>query len=76
MSTATDDHFGTCPECGSHDGYQNAGNAHWFVCHEHRTRWHVGSNLFSSWRSEDAIDQEFAYALDPGWGTYNEVEPS
>jgi hypothetical protein len=48
------DYFGGCPECGYHDGYLNVGRVHWFICHEHRTRWCVGDNLFSSWRSETA----------------------
>lgn len=70
----TDDYFGTCPECGSHDGYYNVGKAHWFVCHEHEVRWCVGSNLFSSWRTEDELDQEFAHSIDPGWGSYSVVD--
>lgn len=71
--TATDDYFGVCPECASHDGYRNAGKAHWFVCHEHRVRWLVGSNLFSSWKGETEADQRHAYEVDPGWGRYAEV---
>ncbi len=47
-----DDYFGWCPECGRRDGYRNIGRAHWFFCDAHRTRWCVGSNLFSSWRYE------------------------
>jgi len=48
-----DDYFGVCPTCGKNDGYLNVGKTHWFVCHEHKVRWNVGSNLFSSWRHED-----------------------
>ena len=25
----------------------------WFFCDSHKTKWLVGSNLFSSWREED-----------------------
>lgn len=68
-----DDHFGTCPECGGHDGYLNAGSAHWFICHEHRVRWAAGSGLFSSWRDESEAEQRHAYEVSPGWGHYREV---
>jgi RecA-family ATPase len=26
--------------------------SHWFVCHEHKVKWCVGSNLFSGWRAK------------------------
>jgi len=51
-TVTTDDYFGGCPECGCTDGYMNISRNHWFVCDEHRTKWLVGSNLFSSWREE------------------------
>ena len=70
-----DDHFGTCPECGYHDGHQNVGKSHWFICHRHHTRWNVGSNLFSSWRGETEEQQRHAYEVEPGWGAYDVVEP-
>lgn len=66
-------YFGTCPECGDNDGYRNAGKSHWFLCHEHRVRWCVGSNLFSSWRHETEEQQRHAYEVDPGWGHYAKV---
>jgi hypothetical protein len=47
------EHFGWCPQCGRQDGSLNIGRAHYFICHAHRTRWPVGSNLFSSWREEN-----------------------
>ena len=45
--------FGGCPHCGQDDGYLNVGREHWFFCREHKTKWRVGTNLFSSWREED-----------------------
>ncbi len=48
-----DNHFGGCPHCDRHDGYLNDGRDHWFFCNRHKTKWLVGSNLFSSWRDED-----------------------
>lgn len=50
------DYFGGCPYCGLNDGCLNLGRDHWYVCHTHRTKWWVGSNLFSSWRHEDEED--------------------
>ena len=50
------DDFGVCPICHKSDGYLNIGRDHWVVCHEHRLRWCVGSNLFSSWRHEKEDD--------------------
>ena len=44
--------FGACPRCGRNDGYLNVGRSHWFVCHEHKLKWWVGANLFSSWKQE------------------------
>lgn len=49
----TDQYFGGCPQCGGDNGYLNVGGNHWFVCNEHKTRWCVGWNLFSSWKDED-----------------------
>ena len=49
----TGEYFGGCPHCGQTDGYVNVGREHWFVCDRHKTKWHVGSNLFSCWRHED-----------------------
>jgi hypothetical protein len=47
-----DDYFGGCPTCGMTDGYLNVDRNHWFVCHAHKKRWCVGSNLFGGWRDE------------------------
>jgi hypothetical protein len=45
-------YFGGCPRCGGSDGPLGLNKDHWFVCHEHRVRWFVGSNLFSGWRDK------------------------
>ncbi len=45
--------FGTCP-CGSDKNkYFNVGRGNWFYCDACEVKWCVGSNLFSSWRSEN-----------------------
>ncbi len=46
------DYFGVCRKCGHNDGYLNIERNHWFVCHRHKVKWFVGSNLFSRWRNE------------------------
>jgi hypothetical protein len=56
--------FHGCPECplerGPHDIY-NAGKNHRGACHDHRTTWHIGSNLLSSWRHETEAEQRDRY---------------
>lgn len=76
-TTASDlnSHFGLCPMCKRTDGFLNAGRGHWFVCHEHRVRWFVGSNLCSAWRDETEDQQRHAYDVEPGWGAYRDVDP-
>jgi len=49
-------HYGCCPVCGKSDEYLNIGREHWFFCEEHKIAWHVGANLFSSWRDQTAED--------------------
>jgi hypothetical protein len=51
-----DDHFGNCPECGRTDGCLSVGSDHWYHCRMHRTKWWVGSNLFSGWRDQSEDD--------------------
>ena len=51
------DYFGGCPKCGGSDGLYNVGRANWFVCHTHKVRWTVGSNILSSWRYETEDEQ-------------------
>jgi hypothetical protein len=52
-----DGYFGLCPICHKTDGYLNVGNQHWFVCEEHKVKWFVGENLFSSWMYETPGEQ-------------------
>lgn len=68
----TDDYFGGCPDCGGSDGYFNSGRDHWFRCDEHKTRWLVGANLFSSWREETEADWQKNRQT---YGGYREVAP-
>jgi hypothetical protein len=44
------DYFGVCPICQRQNGMLNDGPDHWFVCNTHKTKWRVGSNLFSGWQ--------------------------
>jgi hypothetical protein len=64
-------YFGGCPLCGRTDGYINMA-AHWFVCDNHRTRWFIGTNLFSSWKNETEADWERGRQK---LESYAEVEP-
>ena len=48
-----EDGIGGCPSCGLNDGFLNVGRDHWAYCRRHKTRWLIGSNLFSGWRHED-----------------------
>ena len=57
-TSTTDDHFGSCPECGQASVYVNIGREHWFYCDEHRVKWCVGANLFSSWRYQGPAQWE------------------
>ncbi len=72
-SVTTDEYFGGCPICGGTSGCLNIGRDHWFVCDSHKTKWWIGSNLFSGWRNED--EAEWArneHRLE----NYMEVEPT
>src|SRR4051794_25638716 len=65
-------YYGDCPRCRRSDGYVNVGRHHWIVCDACRTKWYVGSNLFSSWRDETLeVWEENAQLL----SGYEEVEP-
>ena len=66
------DTFGGCPTCGQNDGFLNIRRSHWFVCHTHRAKWCVGSNLFSGWRTESRFDWQRNSERIRG---YREVEP-
>jgi hypothetical protein len=69
-----DGYFGWCPHCPNNDGYINVGRSHWFLCHQHKTKWCAGANLFSSWREQTEEEQRRIYAT-YGVGQYQEVEP-
>ena len=69
-----DDDFGLCPHCHKTNGFISIGPSHWFFCDKHRTKWCVGSNLFSSWKSQTEAEQRAKYeAMD--FGDYKEVTP-
>lgn len=51
-------YFGACPKCHDTDGYIKVGSDHWFLCIEHKIRWFVGSNLFSSWEEQTEEKQK------------------
>lgn len=70
---ARDDDWGLCPTCGKTDGYINVGRGHWFYCQEHKKKWFVGSNLFSSWKDETEDEQRASYA-ELGFGSYDRID--
>jgi hypothetical protein len=74
MSIKVESYFGGCPICGKEDGFLNVGRNHWFYCAEHKTKWIVGFNLFSSWRNQTEDEQRRIYA-EVGMGGFREVEP-
>ena len=68
----TDAYFGGCPYCGANDGYMNVERDHWCVCDKHKTKWRIGSNLFSDWKDEDEnVWMKNEYRL----ANYMKVEP-
>jgi hypothetical protein len=56
-----DDRFGVCPICHKTDGFINLGREHWFYCAEHKVKWFFGLNIFSSWKSQTAEQQQALY---------------
>ena len=56
-----EDYWGVCPICGRNNGFISIGRDHWVVCHTHRTKWCVGSNLFSGWRELSEEDHRRNY---------------
>ncbi len=67
------DYWGGCPECHQNDGFLNAHRRdHYFVCHEHKARWYIGSNLFSAWRETDDEELDSQHTILDG---YKAVEP-
>src|ERR1035437_4279819 len=71
---AVNHNFGVCPICHRTSDYLNVGNDHWFVCNEHKTKWAVGANLFSSCMDETP-EQQRAEQEKIGFATYEKVEP-
>jgi hypothetical protein len=71
---AIDGYFGLCPICKKTDGYLNIGRSHWFFCEKHRSRWCIGSNLFSSWRDETKSEQ-LRHCKEIGFDTFRDVKP-
>jgi len=67
-----EDDFGLCPECHRNDGYLNVGRTHIFICHEHKTAWIFGDNVFSDWREQTEETFEENKKLLDG---YREVKP-
>ena len=63
-------YFGRCDVCGEDNGCLSVGSTHHFVCHEHKKRWCIGSNLFSCWRV--MTEQEFKENADL-LETYEEI---
>ena len=47
-------YFAGCPKCGGSDGYLNVCRQHWAICHEHRTKWDIGLNLFPLGQDENS----------------------
>jgi len=64
--TSECNYFGICPRCDQDNpGEQSMLNIerdHWYYCDEHKTKWCVGSNLFSVWRQESEADWAFSIA--------------
>jgi hypothetical protein len=71
-SNAGDAHFGVCPICHRTNGFLNDGRDHWFVCETHMMKWHVGNNLFSSWRE---LTDEQRFVQRDALTRYRAVEP-
>ena len=66
-------YWGLCPRCRQNDGCFTVGKDHWYVCHQHLTRWWVGANLFStSWQDMSELERE---REEVGLARYREVEP-
>lgn len=65
-------YFGNCPVCRREPEYVNVHMTHWMICGRCKTKWRIGSNLFSSWHDETEADWERNRAL---LATFREVEP-
>lgn len=65
-------YWGLCPICLHNNGYLNLRREHWYVCHEHRFRWCIGANLFSTWKFESPEDWAENWEIIKD---YAEIEP-
>jgi hypothetical protein len=74
MTSENGGYFGVCPQCRRHDGFANVGRSHWSFCREHRVKWWVGDNLFSSWRDQTEEEQRRIYD-EIGLGEFEKIEP-
>ena len=59
--TCSCEYFGNCPDCRKQfrqngGGYLNVRRHHWGYCQLHKTKWHIGENVFSSWEYESEDD--------------------
>lgn len=74
LRVPTLEYFGACPICHEAGEYLNVHKSHFFLCDDHKVAWHVGWNLFLSWKFESPEDwqrnQEKLQA------EFREVEPS
>src|SRR5262245_53375934 len=73
-----DDNFGLCPICRRTDHCLSVGLDHYYLCHRHKVKWHIGSNLFAVWRGFDSKEDWERYSK-RNWyllSTYREVEPA
>jgi hypothetical protein len=60
--------YGGCPVCG--DGEMiRVGFKHWMICREHKTKWRVGTGLFSLLQRVEKWDRKESF------NDYREVEP-
>jgi hypothetical protein len=74
MFDDADDYFGLCPTCHKCEGFINVGRSHWLYCTEHKVKWLIGANIFSSWRDETEAEQRAIYN-EIGMGGFKEVQP-
>jgi len=69
-----DGYFGLCPTCHKTDGCLNVSREHWYICKEHKVKWCVGANLFSSWMYETR-EEQWLEQRKLGFHLFVEVEP-
>jgi hypothetical protein len=71
---ASDGYFGVCPICKGTDGYVNIGRSHWSICKQHRARWFIGENVFSSWHDKTESEQQ-REREEIGFDAFTDVKP-